>query len=382
MILKGQKGFTLLEIMVAITVLGVLTGVVSTSVAGAKGASQEGQVQSDGKSAQSGVDLFNIKSIKSTFPDTSEALGGLPENRYTPAINVGLGSGLGVALMDKGGNQVGNLASTIKTAKGEEVPARSILNFDTSTDVYREDGRIAQAVFVPDFLLKEPGSLDLEAAETKDLRGNPFLEYLWLLKLNSPGSQQEGRTVEVYRLSSAVCYSGGVDPLSVQGQAEAAFKDIRGAADTATISAAAAAYVGAVTLEGAAITVAGHPSLRKAGLDLKAANTAHASAITALKDAAKALATAEAALANAQAALGQGGSPSTADRDAKRAARDNAQGALNGAGAAQAAAQTVRQRAAAIAARAQAEAATRATAAGAKCSGDNTAVALTYSQVF
>ena len=61
--------------------------------------------------------------------------------------------------------------------------------------------------FVPDFLSKEPASLILKGDETKDLgvTANTFEEYLWLVLVNSPGTKEESRAVEVYRMSLADC---------------------------------------------------------------------------------------------------------------------------------------------------------------------------------
>ena len=90
---------------------------------------------------------------------------------------------------------------------------RVFIEFVSDTDIYDADGSVKTAFFVPDFLLQEPSSLPLKGDETKDLGAseNIFEEYLWLLKINAPGTDVESRTVEIYRLIKAKCddKSGG-----------------------------------------------------------------------------------------------------------------------------------------------------------------------------
>ena len=88
---------------------------------------------------------------------------------------------------------------------------RRLMEFTLSTNMWDDTGAVKTSTFVPDFLLKEPTSLILKGDETKALgtTNNAFEEYLWLLLVNSPGTDGESRAVQVYRLVGADC-SGAV----------------------------------------------------------------------------------------------------------------------------------------------------------------------------
>ena len=70
--LKKQKGFTLMELLVVVAIMGVLMAVVGAAVTGIKSSSVDGQVQSDAKATQTATDNYNNKSINTgQFPDTT-----------------------------------------------------------------------------------------------------------------------------------------------------------------------------------------------------------------------------------------------------------------------------------------------------------------------
>ena len=62
-------------------------------------------------------------------------------------------------------------------------------------------------------LTRRPPSVDsgLKGNEVKDLIAaeNVYEEYLWLLKVNAPGTDVESRTVELFRLIEGKCDSKG-----------------------------------------------------------------------------------------------------------------------------------------------------------------------------
>lgn len=211
---KGQKGFTLVELMVVMAILAVLMGIVMPAVSGTKEASVGGQVASDAKSASTAVDNFSNKSITTIFPEgvltSATGLSTIGQHDYVLEASLAATA----LLVDKNGTSLGDLADTVTNYAGSEVPARTALSFVATTDVYQENGSIKEAAFVPDFLSKEPDSLNLQADETKDAtNGDEVNEFLWVLKVSSPGSEQESRAVEVYRCAgwTDVTTTGTVD---------------------------------------------------------------------------------------------------------------------------------------------------------------------------
>ena len=199
-----------------VAVLAVLTAIVAAAVTGVKSTGQDGQVKSDAKAAQTAIDNFGNKSIKSgQFPDVavtdSTHIYTDVTDAGSPAVtrdgtNVVLerSDGLGETLADK----------TIPSGKaaGDAVAARRIIDFSAGTDTWDDDGAVKTSSYVPDFLSKEPTSIILKGDETKDLgvTANQFEEYIWLVLVNSPGTKEESRAVEVYRMSLADCNATGI----------------------------------------------------------------------------------------------------------------------------------------------------------------------------
>lgn len=207
--------------------------IVVPAVAGTKEQSLEGQVRSDGDAVGSGVSNFNNKSIKPALPETKlldhAATSG---NKYEGIIEVGGGTigqnaklfrdtaafnastlegttGLRSCVVGSGDTTACELLSRQITKPGTatDVDRRSIMNFFANTDIYDADGSVKKVGFVPDFISKEPSSLPLKADETNALgqSANTFEEFLWVLMLNAPGSSQESRTLQVYRVVEALC---------------------------------------------------------------------------------------------------------------------------------------------------------------------------------
>lgn len=206
---KGSKGFTLVELMVVMGILAVLMAIVMPAVTGTKSVSVEGQVLSDAKSVQTAVDNFNNKSIKvGAFPEVVLATG---THAYSDVYAaVGGATPGGATLKNKDGSPKGSgetLATPIDVPgkSGTTVAKRTVVNFLATVDTYDSTGAVKTAFFVPDFLGKSPSSIPLMGDDTKALGAtyNKIEEFLWLMMVNAPQTDQESRTVEVYRLTDA-----------------------------------------------------------------------------------------------------------------------------------------------------------------------------------
>ncbi len=186
---SGQAGFTLLELMIAMAILGVLMSIVAPRVSGTKGTSIESQIKSDAYNIQTGINNYNSKSIKNNaWPD--QALGTSYAYSAT-AGGVTLAPGDKVVLVNKG------------VAVAPDVSAYVEIAWEASTGVWESDGTVNTAKLAPDFVQKIPETANLRNDEgISDSTGKKLSEVLWLMKKNQVGTSQEGRTIEVYRLTS------------------------------------------------------------------------------------------------------------------------------------------------------------------------------------
>lgn len=206
---RGQKGFTLVELMVVVGILAVLMSVVFPAVTGTKSTSMVGQVQSDAASVQKALDNFQNKGVSPLYPE--QALGTktaykLPAGTILTKkeldlagdpVTITVAADAGVPGSD---NALGT--QTDYTLGANAAPTYKELNWDATTRVWQSDGSVNTAYFVPDFLLKEPSSVPLDNDESvvSFTNGTYLAEFLWLVKVNNPGSQDASRTLEVYRL--------------------------------------------------------------------------------------------------------------------------------------------------------------------------------------
>lgn len=185
----GQRGFTLLELMIAMAILAVLMSIVAPRLSGSRGVSVDSQIKSDAQNVQTAINNFNNKANRSnTWPD--QALG----TTYAYSATTGsktLATGDKVVLASKG------------AAIAPDATAYVELNWATNASIWLSDGSVADAIFLPDFITKMPDSATLQNDEgITDSTGAKLREVLWLLKKSQVGTENESRTLEVYRLNS------------------------------------------------------------------------------------------------------------------------------------------------------------------------------------
>jgi prepilin-type N-terminal cleavage/methylation domain-containing protein len=241
----GKRGFTLVEMMVVVAILAVLMAIVVPAVGGTREQSVEGQVKGDADAVGKAASNFNNKSITPRFPEQSLAAHSSASGVYADILTIGGGTNGSKVNLYKGGAEFGAetldgttglrsctagagdqpdcealSAQISRPGGGGSVDKRTVVNYFARTDIYDADGSVKTVGFVPDFISKVPSSLTLRAEETKNLgsAGNTIEEYVWLMVVNAPGSSQESRSVQVFRVIEALCDGADANSVATSGE--------------------------------------------------------------------------------------------------------------------------------------------------------------------
>lgn len=208
---RGSRGFTLVELLVVVAILGVLAAIVVPAVSGARQRSKDAQVTSDGSTFQSAVGQFNQnQAIRENITSTTPAfLGATPSVKISsrwPEAAVTTTYALefpGVA-----GVAAGTVSQLIlKDLDDSTITTSSFPTNFTALDV----SALASAGNI--------GSVPAEVSETAD--SPAYHDFLWVLKklpVSSVaiGNAGDGRTVQGFKLESvgSGTGTGGGDKLT------------------------------------------------------------------------------------------------------------------------------------------------------------------------
>ncbi len=208
---RGQKGFTLVELMVVMAIMAVLASIVLPAITGTKQTSTDTQVKQDAGAVQTAVGSFNADA-------------NLAENLVIDARAAVLGETLSGTKVEVTSNKWPEVSVTAKYST--EFPAtiglaantvRSVIIKDKDGTVLYGTGRpngystgIGLAYFVANYnvanidtlvsngyLQQKPNGCDVTFSANK-----AYHNYLWLLKKVAVGDDADGgRVVEVFSLT-------------------------------------------------------------------------------------------------------------------------------------------------------------------------------------
>ena len=188
---RGEKGFTLVELMVVMAIMAVLSAIVLPAVTGTKQLSLDSQVKQDAYAVETGVSKVNADAnvSESLTTDNTSVFGTVssqstssqwPENPITttyatefPTVTTAI-SGV-----------------TLKNTAGTVIYSSNTTGFVADYTAIDIDGLIADG-----YLQEEPVGVDSTFSTAK-----AYHNYLWLLKkANVEGTSDAGRVVEVFKL--------------------------------------------------------------------------------------------------------------------------------------------------------------------------------------
>ncbi|MBI2958424.1 MAG: prepilin-type N-terminal cleavage/methylation domain-containing protein [Chloroflexi bacterium] len=200
-----SKGFTLVELMVVMAILGVLAAIVTPAVSGTKQVSKDSQVKSDATSGQNGIGAYNSDANTAELLTTTaeDILGSAatmvisntwPEQNINDAYSTEFPAAAGAAA-----NTVNELVfDGAKTYDGTAITAAT--TFAANYNAVNMS-TLANGGYIPE----EPQSIDSMFSSAKQ-----YHNYLWLAKKIPVGADVDGgRSLEVFKLTKIEAASTG-----------------------------------------------------------------------------------------------------------------------------------------------------------------------------
>ncbi len=186
---RGQKGFTLVELMVVMGIIAVLAAIVVPAVTGTKGPAEGAQFKGDANAVQSAAAKFNSDTVNASWPEAPIA------TTDTPSIT-GVYSAAEITAMLSYTNSSGVVTPR---ANGDKLTAdngyTAIKWTGNVVNIRLGSGALQAVNFVPDFIPKTPATDAAMSAKTNGLH-----VYVWLLKAGA-ATDASNRTVEIYKLN-------------------------------------------------------------------------------------------------------------------------------------------------------------------------------------
>ena len=211
---RGQKGFTMVELMVVMAILAVLAAVVFPAVSGKGEASKDSQTLTDATLIQTavgdyykdqvGADLFSTTTVSILDPLATPAddVAQVISNKWSEIIISGTGGGYATEFPADNETTVSGVTITDKTGAAITPEALAETHNAVSFSALIDGGYLADA----------PNGVDSAT--------DGYQNYLWLVKkATSAGGAgaDDSRAVVVYKLTSVtVAESGGLDALGYE----------------------------------------------------------------------------------------------------------------------------------------------------------------------
>ncbi len=197
-----SRGFTLVELMVVMAILGVLAAVVVPAVSGTKQVGKDSQVKTDATNLQSAMGKYNTDANEAELVTVASQADILDTASPNKTSNRWSERPLSVAYAVEFPADKGTLASQVAEldikgatkSDGTEITTVTLTEFAANyTAIQFAD--LATAGYITE----EPAGSGATFSATK-----PFHNYLWVakkIKTNQDSTDLSGRTVEVYKLT-------------------------------------------------------------------------------------------------------------------------------------------------------------------------------------